>query len=166
MDIYWIPYDQHPRLSIVARPRGDDWLKDDLAYLKREGVDVLLSLLEPQEGIYLGLQYERDIARSVGLEFISYPIPDRTTPEDEDGFRRLVAQLLELIGQGKRIGVHCRGCIGRSTVVVASVLIQLGVRPADALALVEQARGCVVPDTEEQLNWILNFQPEPSRPNR
>jgi protein-tyrosine phosphatase len=166
MDIYWIPYDQHPRLSIVARPRGDDWLKDDLAYLKREGVDVLLSLLEPQEGIYLGLQYERDMARSVGLEFISYPIPDRTTPEDEDGFRRLVAQLLELIGQGKRIGVHCRGCIGRSTVVVASVLIQLGVRPADALALVEQARGCVVPDTEEQLNWILNFQPEPSRPNR
>jgi protein-tyrosine phosphatase len=159
-DIYWIQHDEAPRLAIVARPRGDDWLKDDLAYLKREGIGVLLSMLEPQEAIYLGLEHEDEVARSVGLEFISHPIPDRTTPEDEDGFRRLVARLVGLIREDKGVGVHCRASIGRSAVVVAAVLIQLGIEPADALALTEKARGCVVPDTLEQREWILNFKQE------
>lgn len=158
--IYWLPHGQSPRLAIVSRPRGDDWLKDDLAYLKREGIDVLLSMLEPQEAVYLGLQHESEVAGSVGLEFISYPVPDRTTPEDEDGFRRLVARLVRLIGEGKSVGVHCRACIGRSTVVVAAVLIQLGITPTDALALTEGARGCMVPDTPQQRRWILSFKPK------
>ena len=158
--IYWIRYAQSPRLAIVSRPRGDDWLKDDLAYLKREGIDVLLSMLELQEAIYLGLQHEDEVARNAGLEFISYPIPDRTTPEDEDGFRRLVARLVGLIQDDKSVGVHCRGSIGRSTVVIAAILIRLGIEPADALVLTEKARGCVVPDTPGQREWILNFKPE------
>lgn len=161
-DIYWIPHEQPPSLAIVARPRGNDWLKDDLSYLKREGIDVLLSLLELQEATFLSLQNEGDVAQSVGLEFVSYPMPDRSTPEDELDFRRLLARLVQFMREGKRVGVHCRGCIGRSTVVVASVLIQLGVKSPDALALVERARGCIVPDTQEQLNWILNFRPEQS----
>jgi protein-tyrosine phosphatase len=158
--IYWLPHGQSPNLAIVSRPRGDDWLKDDLAYLKREGIDVLLSMLETQEAIYLGLEYEDEVARSVGLEFISYPIPDRATPEDEDGFRRLVARLVGLMREDKGVGVHCRASIGRSTVVAAAVLIQLGMEPADAIALTEEARGCVVPDTRGQREWILNFEPE------
>jgi protein-tyrosine phosphatase len=159
--IYWIPHDTPPRLAIVARPRGNEWLENDLAKLKRDGIEVLLSLLEPDEARDLGLQHERDFAESIGIDFVSYPIPDRTIPVDKAGFHRLITQLAELVRTGTRVGAHCRGCIGRSTVATAAILIHLGIEPAEALALIEDSRGCAVPDTPEQLKWILSFKPEP-----
>jgi len=59
------------------------------------------------------------------------------------------------------VGAHCRGCIGRATVLIASVMIALGWDAAEALRRIERARGFAVPDTPEQLEWILNFSPEP-----
>jgi hypothetical protein len=40
-------------------------------------------------------------------------------------------------------------------------MIALGWKAADALRQIERARGFPVPDTPEQLEWILNFEPEP-----
>ena len=159
-DIYWIRHDEKPRLAIVACPRGGDWLETDLAKLKQGGIEILVSLLTPEEAVDLGLTAEGDLANQAGIEFISYPIPDRTTPAGEESFRRLVARLVDAVSVGKHVGAHCRGCIGRATVTTAAVLIQLGLRPAEALALIEEARGCQVPDTAKQLSWILRFEPE------
>jgi protein-tyrosine phosphatase len=158
-DIYWIEHDEYPHLAIVARPRGDDWLEEDLANLKRGGIEVLVSLLTPSEAIDLGLAAERDLAERLGIEFVSYPVLDRTTPGDMGGFRLLVAQLADAVRVGKHVGAHCRGCIGRATITTAAILIHLGYKPVDALAMVEKARGCTVPDTPEQLNWIMRFEP-------
>jgi protein-tyrosine phosphatase len=159
MDIYWIRHGEQPQLAIVARPRGDERLEEDLTSLQRGRIEVLVSLLTPDEAIGLGLASEGKLAENLGLEFISHPIPDRTIPTDAESFHLLTARLVEAVGTGKHVGVHCRGCIGRSTVTTAAVLIELGVRPAEALALIEQARGCPVPDTVDQLNWILRFEP-------
>jgi len=159
-DIYWIQHAEPPRLAIVARPRGDEWLEQDLANLKRGGIDTLVSLLMPDEAADLGLATEAELARQTGIDFISYPIPDRTTPVDSTGFGLLISRLAETVRVGRHVGAHCRGCIGRATVTTAAVLIKLGVKPADALALIEEARGCPVPDTREQRNWILRFEPD------
>ena len=165
-DIYWIAHHEpprlaHPSLAIVARPRGAFWLEDDLAILKQGGIDILVSLLEPDEAAALGLSAEGELAEKVGIHFLSYPIPDRTVPADSASFRKFIARLVEAVQSGKRVGVHCRGCIGRSTVTAASVLIQLGFTPSDALAMIETARECPIPDTLEQLNWILRFERKP-----
>jgi hypothetical protein len=40
-------------------------------------------------------------------------------------------------------------------------LIHLGWTPRAALFAIAAARGCPVPDTQEQENWILNYQPKP-----
>ena len=69
-------------------------------------------------------------------------------------------KLVDTVRMGKHVGVHCRGSIGRSTVTTAAVLIQLGLTPADTLEMIEEARGCYVPDTREQLTWILSFEPQ------
>jgi|SRR5271170_6317627 len=158
-DIYWIEHDEHPHLAIVARPRGDNRLEDDLVNLKRSGIEVLVSLLMPQEAVEYGLAAEGEIAERLGIQFISYPIPDTTTPADAESFHLLVAQLADAVLAAKSVGVHCRGCIGRSAVMTAAVLIHLGFQAADALALIEDARGCPVPETREQRNWILRFEP-------
>jgi hypothetical protein len=43
-------------------------------------------------------------------------------------------------------------------VTAACTLIELGWTAKDALAAIEAARGCVVPDTQEQEDWILRYK--------
>lgn len=156
--VWWVEEDEAQRVGIVARPRGDDWLEGDLAALKRDGIDVIVSLLGEDEAQELGLVEESAIAERLGIRFISYPVSDRTTPRDMAGFRRLVSELAGQVRDGRRVGAHCRACIGRSTVLIASVLIALGMDPEDALLRIEAARECFVPDTPEQREWILRFR--------
>ena len=92
------------------------------------------------------------------MTFVSYPIPDRCTPSDLASFRALVADLRDKVRAGRSVAAHCRGCIGRATVLLASVMIALGWDATAALRLIERARGFTIPDTPEQLEWILNFQ--------
>ena len=161
-NIYWIRHAGLSRLAIVARPRGDDWLDDDLRALKRDGIDIVLSALTRPEAEELGLEKESERAGAVGLDFISYPIPDGETPQDLSSFRKLISQLVNAIQAGKGVGVHCRGCIGRSTIVAASVLMELGFTAQRALDMIEQSRECMVPDTVEQRDWIQRYEPSGS----
>jgi protein-tyrosine phosphatase len=87
-------------------------------------------------------------------------MPDRSVPFDRENFTEFVQKLARRLQTGEKIGVHCRGCIGRSTVVTASTLIKLGWPAEKALDAIEKARGCSVPDTEEQRDWILDFGEE------
>lgn len=157
--VLWLNEAQPSQLAIVLRPRGDDWLGDDLQMVRDEGIHVLVSLLTPEDNEDLGLTDEGKIATQLGIRFISYPITDREIPADLAGFRRLITELRDLVRSGYRIGAHCRGCIGRATVLLASVMIALGWDAEAALRVIEKARGYPVPDTAAQLEWILNFEP-------
>ena len=55
----------------MARPRADDWLDVDIAAWKAGGLEVIVSLLEPEEISDLGLQ--REGALCVQAESNSYP---------------------------------------------------------------------------------------------
>jgi hypothetical protein len=63
--VYWIQHSRKPGLAIVARPRDEDSLEDDLLLLKHAGIDVLVSLLEDAEGMDLGLEQERRLAEII-----------------------------------------------------------------------------------------------------
>jgi protein-tyrosine phosphatase len=66
---------------------------------------------------------------------------------------KLEAQLVE----GKSVGIHCRQGIGRSGLLAASLLILGGVPLEAALDRVKIARGCAVPETAEQREWVARF---------
>lgn len=160
-DIYWIGTRPKVTLAVVSCPRGDSRLRSDLVELKVGGIDTVVSLLEPDEAAWLGLGDEGLMAEEVGLNFISFPIPDANVPLNSVMFQSFVTDLASRVSSGERIGVHCRGSIGRSTVTTACTLIQLGFSAHAALAAVEAARGCAVPDTLEQERWILHYRPLP-----
>ncbi len=159
--VLWIGEANPSRLAYVLRPRPYDWMQTDLEEARAAGIDILVSLLTREDNEELGLTEESRIARQLGMQFISYPILDRCTPPDLVSFRSLVADLRDQVQAGRSVGAHCRGCIGRATVVLASIMIALGWRADEALRRIEKARGFPVPDTQEQLEWILNFRPEP-----
>ena len=48
--IYWLhEFSNLARLGIMARPRGEDWLEDEIIGLRRQDVQVMVSLLEQDE---------------------------------------------------------------------------------------------------------------------
>jgi protein-tyrosine phosphatase len=94
----------------------------------------------------------------MGLEYCSFPIPDRHVPGNRQQFRSFIEELTMPLRAGTKIGVHCRGSIGRASITAACTLIHLGWKAENALAAVESARGCPIPDTQEQRQWILGFE--------
>lgn len=160
-EIFWIKTNPPLRLAIVLRPRGGEWLREEMLRIKRNGVQTLVSLLEPEEAKMLGLDEEEKYAEDAGLRFQHYPIPDTKVPSDVARFRVFVSGLADRLGNGESVGLHCRACIGRATITAACILIHRGLKPLDALAAVEAARGCRVPDTSDQLEWILRYETKP-----
>ena len=160
-NIHWIEGNPPPGVAIVIRPQGDDRLEYELREIRDRGIDTIVSLLEPFEADFLGLANERGAAERVGLKFLSYPIRDGSVPRDVAGFRSFVREIADRLAAGERIGVHCRGCIGRATITAACALIHQGWKARDALEAIAEARGFAVPDTLEQEDWILIYKAEP-----
>ncbi|BAJ26902.1 MULTISPECIES: tyrosine phosphatase [Kitasatospora] len=140
------------RLSTMARPRGGDWLAEEMAGLAAAGVDELVSALTPAECAELGLTAEAECARAAGLRFTSVPIPDLSVPAPAEVLP-VVDGLARRLAAGGHVVLHCRAGIGRSSLLAASVLIRSGADPDDAWARIGRARGLAVPDTAEQRAW-------------
>src|SRR6185295_405482 len=96
------------RLGILPRPRGGDWLADEVRSWRAAGVDVVASLLTPDEVTELDLQEEANHSREEGLEFHTFPIPDRGVPWSRREFAEFVRGLEKALESGKSVGVHCR----------------------------------------------------------
>jgi hypothetical protein len=70
--VYWISAAQPHRVAIVARPRGGDWLEDDIKRLSSEGIGVLVSMLTPEESVELGLSDEGKFCDQFGISFSNW----------------------------------------------------------------------------------------------
>ncbi|MBZ4422033.1 hypothetical protein [Myxococcus sp. RHSTA-1-4] len=141
------------RVAVVGRPRGGDWLADELAALRADGFDVLASMLCADEEEALELTREAETAARVGLEFVSLPVPDRDVPDVEQ-VRPVLARLAKRVEDGAAVAAHCRMGIGRSCLFAASLLRLSGVPSDEAWRQIEKVRGCPVPDTLAQRAWL------------
>ena len=156
-DIYWIKAFEAGHLAMMPRPRAGDWLEDEIKGLRHEGVDTLVSLLTLSEMQELELTEESDICQAHSIEFISFPIPDRTVPSSVTQTLQLCQSLLAQLMAGQKVAIHCRAGIGRSALIAACILVCAGISPTMAYAMVAKSRGLAVPDTEEQELWLDIF---------
>jgi len=155
--LYWLEDKWPGRLALSARPRGGDWLPDELAEWKRAGVSTVVSLLEQQEERELDLQNEANEVRRYGLDFLSVPIPDRRVPRSEAALAQLLERLDRTLRGGKNVLIHCRQGVGRSGLLAACLLVKNGMSPGAAVEKISSVRGVQVPETEEQREWIDHF---------
>jgi protein-tyrosine phosphatase len=156
MNSHWIE-DGEVRLGILPRPRGDDWLRDDLGAAKRAGVDLIISALTQVESEELGLADEANCCREVGIAFLSFPIEDRGLPVSAEAVNAFLEAPLAILKQRKGVAIHCRAGIGRSSLLCASLLVKGGWSANAAFDAIQQARGCAVPDTQEQQDWVKSY---------
>jgi len=155
--LYWLDEAWPGRIALSARPRGGDWLADEVADWKRAGIAAVLTLLEPQEEEDLDLRGESAEVRKQGLDFSSYPIPDRQVPASEAKLAQVLEELDRKLSSGKNVLVHCRQGVGRSGLVAACLLVKRGISPGAAVEKISAARGVAVPETEEQREWIDHY---------
>jgi hypothetical protein len=109
MNPYWIKKDGL-RLGIILRPRGQDWLADDISALRRAGVDVVVSALTPAEIEEWGLLNESRCCEHNGLTFLSFPIVDRSVPASVSEFDELIDSVTEYLRKGKAVVVLSNSC--------------------------------------------------------
>jgi protein-tyrosine phosphatase len=141
----------------MPRPRGGDWLEDEVRAWRDAGVDLVVSLLEESEVTDLDLAAEEELAHANNVEFVSFPLVDRGIPESGDTVWELATKLALGLSQGTNVAIHCRQGIGRAALVVIATMLRLGVDAEAAMERVSKARGRVVPETTDQREWLVEF---------
>ncbi len=155
--LYWADGPWPGRLALASRPRGGDWLEDEIAEWRRQGVDTVASLLTVEEEKDLGLSAEERHVRAQGMRFVSFPIPDREVPDSDAKVAAALEKLDADLSSGKNVVVHCRQGIGRSGLMAAGLLIMKGLNPEASIKSLTAARGTSVPETAAQTRWIDHY---------
>jgi protein-tyrosine phosphatase len=157
--LYWVKGPWPGKLALAARPRGGDWLRDDIGEWKQAGIETVVSLLTPPEQLELDLREEAEEVGRQGLEFTSLPIPDREVPRSETQLAEVLEKVTRSLSAGTKVVIHCRQGVGRTGLVAACLLVKSGMSPGAAVDILSEARGVSIPETTEQREWIDRYAP-------
>ncbi len=135
------------------------WARDldaDLRAVTAWGGSTLITLMEQHELELLKVTNIGPRARSQGLDWYHLPIKDASIPPPifEERWERVGRELRERLLSGQSLVIHCRGGLGRTGVIAAWLLIDLGEAPRQALARVRRVRPGAV-ETAEQEEYVL-----------
>lgn len=134
----------HPHLAGLARPDS----AADLAWLREQGVQVLVSLTEDP--------LPRGWVNDAGLMAVHIPVPDMDAPSE-----RQLTLALDTIGRAKRsgmgVGVHCAAGKGRTGTVLAAYFVAGGMTASAAIRKVRELRPGSV-ETFEQEQAIAEWE--------
>lgn len=155
--LFWIEEPFGRRLAVSQRPLGFEELEHDVAQWRASGLDVVVSMMEPEEAEELGLAQQGRVCHAHGIELINCPVPDHGVPEDAGAVLRCVDRVLRHLADGKRVAAHCYAGIGRSPLLVASVLVRHGLDAETAWERLAVARRIPLPDTDAQWQWVADL---------
>ena len=153
----WVQGIEPHRVALMPRPRGGEWLSEEVAGWRDSGVALVLSLLEPVEVRELELQAESKLCTAQGIQFLSFPIPDHGTPASSRELSDVLAQLHKELLSGKAVAIHCRAGIGRTGLVAGCLLHMLHVPYEEIFHLLSRSRGLAMPDTTAQVEWVERY---------
>ena len=85
-------------------------------------------------------------------------IADGPLPEDLDRVWEIADDLSERLDRGERVLVRCQMGLNRSGLLVATVLIQRGWDPDEAIERIRERRGDVALSNPEFEAWVLGLR--------
>lgn len=131
-------------------------LPDDLEQIRRWGSHTLISLMEAHEFAIVGVPEFLTVLPSTHLHWLHFPVRDMQTPDQD--FERLwnpqKKDIFNSLHSGKDIVIHCRGGLGRTGLLAARILVEMGEEPAKAVRRVRAARKHAI-ETFTQEEYVL-----------
>ena len=165
----WIPTALWPgQLGLTFAPgkKGESLLQPgvthnrsveaDMQELARQGATVVAPLIEDFEFEMLGMAGYHDFAGQSGISVSACPIVDGQVPSDRARFGELIDELTDALLDGQNVVVHCRGGLGRAGLTAACLLVQAGMQPDDAIALVRKTRRGAIENARQE-QFIREF---------
>jgi len=139
------------------------WKRDlltDLKVVSAWRARVVITLMEDHELVQLGVPAIGETTRSLGMTWYHLPIRDVSAPDSsfETVWKKAGAELRQRLIAGERILIHCKGGLGRTGLIAARLLIELGESPGRALRRVRKERPGAV-ETREQEDYVLKKVP-------
>jgi len=137
----------------------DSDLATDLAAIQTWGAEILLSLIEPQEYAIYGVERMRELIPE-GLVHLQFPIPDGSTPDAswEKSWEVAGPKIRAILRRGGRVCVHCIGGLGRTGLVAARLLVELGAQQEEAIRMVRKTRPGAI-ETAAQEDYVRSLLP-------
>lgn len=142
---------------------GPAWKRDldeDLDAIRRWGAKAVVTLVEDHELKSLQVEQIGVKVRERDMQWYHLPIVDVQPPGI--GFEKVWAQsgpaLCNLLVEGGRLLVHCRGGLGRAGTVAALLLTAAGETPRSAIRRVRDARLGAI-ETPAQEAYVLAWRP-------
>jgi atypical dual specificity phosphatase len=129
-----------PLLAALARPSSPE----ELAWLRSQGIEVLLSLTEDRP--------RRDWVEQANLLLFHEPLEDMEAPT-QDQLDRSVSAIARAIDSNMGVAVHCGAGLGRTGTVLAAYLVAKGQSAANAIAKIRRLRPGSI-ETEDQVAAI------------
>ena len=132
-----------PLLAALARPSSPE----ELAWLRSQGVEVLVSLTEDRP--------RRDWIEQANLLVFHEPLEDMEAPT-QDQLDRCVSAIERATERNMGVAVHCGAGMGRTGTVLAAYLVAKGQSASNAIAKIRRLRPGSV-ETDDQVAAVELF---------
>lgn len=132
----------------------------DLDTLKAWGAEGVVSLIEHEEFLRLGVTQLPERIEDQGLWWRHLPVPDMRapTPEFERRWLEDGPFLRKRLIDGGRFVVHCFAGLGRTGTVAARLLVEFGMEPGGSMTRVRGARPRAIQSVDQE-DYISRCQP-------
>jgi atypical dual specificity phosphatase len=140
---YSFSWVEKPHLAALGRPDS----LEDLEWLRRQGIDLLISLTEDPPSIRW--------VNEAGLLLVHVPVVDLEAPTAVQ-IDRCITSIAKAQEKNMGVAVHCAAGLGRTGVVLACYFVTKGLSPDDAIARVRRMRPGSI-ETEEQSEAVREF---------
>jgi len=138
------------------RGQTGDWYRDldlDINAISQWRADAVVTLIERHEFTLLRVPGLGEAVEAAGIQWHHLPIRDGSVPDDlfETLWVYSGHRLRSMLAAGGRVLVHCQGGLGRSGMIAARLLVEMGIKADDAIRRVRNARpGTIETSAQEE----------------
>lgn len=130
----------------------------DIEMLQMKHAEAVVTLSDDEELDELGVPLLGPALEAAGMRWFHLPFDNYCVPEPhwEDEWLEHGPEVRALIREGRNVHIHCRAGCGRSGMLIARILVELGLcQPAEAIARTRAARPCAI-EREEQEDAVFH----------